>query len=69
MIMENKNLWWGYKDIGDNIHVKKYLGEMDYEEAMDNPSCNFIVEPFEARNKSEAFEIIKTLINDTIYKR
>lgn len=61
---EIKNLWWGYLHTSGTVQVKRYFGPLDTQEAHESPFCARVFEPFEAKDRTEAIEIIKqTLLN------
>jgi len=51
--------WWGYKHISGTYQAKRFFEALDITEARQSPFCDIIVEPFEAKDRDEALEIIK----------
>lgn len=66
--MSDKNQWWGYKHTSGSYQAKRYFGALDTDEAMDSPFCEAVVGPFDASNRDEALEIVKTKINEKTKK-
>jgi len=58
-----ENLWWGYKHISGTIQAKRYFDKRDTDEAYQSPFCEQVIEPFKAKSRDEAIEIIKTKVN------
>lgn len=58
--MEYQELnWWGYKHTSGTYQAKRYFDKRDIEEAYESPFCKQVVQPFTAKNREEALEIIK----------
>ena len=51
-------LFWGYIDIYEKIHVKRYRGDRAIRNAEDSGTTIAICEPFEAINLEEAAKIL-----------
>ena len=65
-----RNLWWGYKHTSGTYQAKRYFDKLDLEEAYASPFAEIVVEPFEAKGRDEALEIIKEKTkNDTKNKK
>lgn len=52
--------WWGYLHISGTIHVKRYLGPLDIEEAEESDFCQRVYGPFDAIDRDDAFQKINT---------
>lgn len=57
-----KNKWWGYIHINGNPQVKRYFDPSDIKEANESPFVTKVIQPFEATNRDEALEYVKTFI-------
>jgi hypothetical protein len=51
-------LWWGYVDLYEQIHVKRYRGDRAIRNAQDSGTTIGIFDPFPARNIEEATHLI-----------
>jgi len=61
---ENKNQWWGYLHTSGTYQAKRYFEPLDIEEAEESPFCKKVVGPFDASNRDEALNIVKTLTDE-----
>ncbi len=52
------NLYWGYIDHTEQIHVKRYRGDGAIRNAQDSATTIGIFEPFEARSLEHATHMI-----------
>ena len=59
----NKNLWWGYLHISGSLQVKRYFEPLDIREATESPFCEIVVGPFEANDRDDAINILKSKLN------
>lgn len=66
----NKQMWfWGYIDIYDKVHVKRYLRDRAIENAEACPLTQGIFGPFKAKNYEEAKKLcmntyVKEILSD-----
>lgn len=56
--MKKLPLWWGYLDIYEKIHVKRYRDDRAIRNAEDSGTTLGIFEPFEAANIEIATHMI-----------
>jgi hypothetical protein len=60
--MENNNTdkldWWGYLHTSGSLHVKRYFGALDTDEARDSPFVEAVAGPFKATGRDEAMAIL-----------
>lgn len=56
--MEDKNLWWGYKNVSGTLQAKRYFGRQGIIEAVESDFIEQIVFPFPANTREEALEYI-----------
>ena len=59
-----KNMWWGYVHANGSLQVKRYFGVMDLEEAKESPFVKYIVEPFSAEGRDDAYGILQIKANE-----
>lgn len=53
-----KQLFWGYVDYNEKIHIKKYKGDRAIRNAQDSGTTIGIFDPFYAKNIEEAAHMI-----------
>lgn len=54
----SKQLYWGYVDYNEKIHIKRYKSDKAIRNAQDSGTTMGIFDPFEARNIEEATHMI-----------
>jgi len=57
-----KNYWWGYLHTNGSYQVKRYFNKRDIDEALESPFVVSVSGVFLAKNREEAFKILKTKI-------
>lgn len=57
---ETKLQWWGYKHTSGTYQAKRYVDERDIIEAIESPFVADWHGPFEAKDRDEALEIVKS---------
>ena len=62
----NKTYWWAYVHANHTLQLKRWYGDVkDYtEDCKDNPFVEFVIEPFEANSREEAFIIANQKVLD-----
>lgn len=67
----NKTYWWAYLHSNGTLQLKRWYGDVkDYtEDCKDNPFVEFVIEPFEANTREEAFAIANQKVLDENLKR
>ena len=55
-----KNLWWGYLHTSGTLQVKRYFSQLDIDEAIESPFCDTVRGPWEAENREEAINQLKS---------
>lgn len=53
-----KKLYWGYVDLHEKIHVKRYVSDRAIRNAQDSGTSIAIADPFYAKNIEEAAHIL-----------
>jgi hypothetical protein len=48
------NLWWGYVHNSGTIHLKRYFGPLDIDEAHESPFVKEVYGPWEVASREEA---------------
>ncbi len=51
--------WWGYRHTSGTLQAKRYLSEMDIEEAHESPFVKTVYGPFNAAGRDEALAILE----------
>lgn len=46
--------WWGYVHTSGTVHLKRYFGPQDIDEAHESPFCAEVYGPFEADSHDDA---------------
>lgn len=54
----NANLYWGYVDLHEKIHIKRYRDDRHIRNAQDSGTTIGIFDPFEAENLEKAATMI-----------
>lgn len=54
----SEQIYWGYVDYNEKIHVKRYRDDLSIRNAQDSGTTIGIFDPFYARNIEEAAELI-----------
>ena len=60
-------IWWGYIDIFDKIHVKRYIGDRAIRNAQESGTTKGIFDPFQARNIEVATSMILDKYRESLY--
>lgn len=58
------NEWWGYKHVSGTYQAKRYFDRLDITEAQESPFCEVVVGPFLAKDREDALEQVKKLIEN-----
>ena len=58
IIKPGKQLYWGYVDIDEKIHIKRYKNDKYIRNAQDSGTTIAIADPFYAKNIEEAANIL-----------
>ncbi len=53
-----KQLYWGYVDYDEKVHIKKYKGDAAIRNAQDSGTTIAICDPFYANNIEQAANIL-----------
>ena len=56
----NKKYWWGYLHTNGSYQVKRYFDKRDIDKALESPFVISVSGAFNAENREEALQIIKT---------
>jgi len=57
------NKWWGYLHTEGTLHVKRYFGPMDIDEAYESPFVSLVAGPWECKDREEALKKLKKTIH------
>lgn len=57
------NTWWGYKHINGSYQAKRYFDDQDLKDAYSSDFVESVTGPFEAFDRNDALEIVKSRIN------
>jgi hypothetical protein len=49
-----ENYWWGYLHTSGTLHVKRYFGALDTDEARESPFVERVAGPWPAENREHA---------------
>lgn len=60
--LPSKTKWWGYKNVNGWYNVKRYFNEEEISQAERTATIQEVSDPFEAKDRDEAMQIIKQLI-------
>jgi len=63
-IMRDKLEWWGYKHNCGSYQAKRYFDKLDITEAQESPFVETVVGPFMAKDREDALEQVKQLIDN-----
>ena len=58
LILPGMKLWWGYIDLYEKIHIKRYINDRAIRNAQDSGTTIAIADPFYARDIEEAAHMI-----------
>jgi hypothetical protein len=58
LILPGMKLWWGYVDLFEKIHIKKYKNDRAIRNAQDSGTTIAICDPFYAKDIEEAAHIL-----------
>jgi len=58
MTLPNYELFWGYVDYAEKIHIKRYKTDRAIRNAQDSGTTMGIFDPFYAKNIEQAAEMI-----------
>lgn len=56
------NKWWGYVHRNGSVHIKRYFGELDIEEAVESPFVAFVIGVVEAIGREDAEKKLKAML-------
>lgn len=71
---KHKQLWWGYRHQSGTHQAKRFLSDLDIQEAHESPFAAIVIGPFLAGDRNEALTIVKSLAiqqeckSDHVYK-
>jgi len=60
------NKWWGYRHMNGSIQVKRFFSDLDLTEADESPFVRKVFQPFEAKDRQDAINIITKIIQEEI---
>jgi hypothetical protein len=70
--MNTQLLWWGYVHTSGTLHVKRYFGPQDLEEASESPFVFQRTGAFEAEGRTDAIkktcEKLGVVYNPNVHK-
>lgn len=55
--------WWAYIHSNGSLQVKRFFSEIDLEEAEQSPFVKRVIQPFEAKNRDDAYSIATKIRN------
>lgn len=53
--------FWGYRHTNGSIHLKRYFGQMDIDEAHESPFIDEVFGPWESENFEDAEKHLKAV--------
>ena len=56
------NKWWGYLHVEGTLHVKRYFGQIDIDEAYGSPFVRLVAGPWDCKDREEALKKLKKAI-------
>lgn len=62
------NLWWGYVHTSGSVHVKRYFGPQDIDEAYESPFVKDVFGPWTCSGREDALKRMVADINKDIEK-
>ena len=60
--------WWAYLHTNGTVQVKRYMNELDLEEAMESPFVADVFGPFEAETRNVAMVIASEHFDQMLYE-
>ncbi len=61
--------WWGYLHTSGSIHLKRYFGPLDIQEAETSPFVARISGPFFAQSQHEALQMLREKLSAEMFPR